>query len=459
MLWRSTEFSAQMFSLIDETWNSLERYIAKHFGDSPKINLIRSQAFAAVIHSRELPASIMVEDIFHTSWSHPLHDDIISELVGGEASSLRLYALCRAMHGVSKWKNNYPISELIMRSWESRLYHLQLEALELSKGASMADEPVRSEIAAFLSSLAPPRDIFLSTTLVEALHSFDLIEAVDADPNELTRALNNPHDPSCRNIAYSAVGQMFDELGDNYFEIVESLSKSDQLKLYAMAALSEGAEDGFHLGFCMQQVVKLSLSAPDDLTEEALRRWSAPPDLSKVFFQEPIVAFTAAVCGLARLGLDLRAPARAVTSDETAWMALAEIVYCAVVGIAGSNRSQDAWKRLSKGDCVKSAMLLSLLERQGRLFGTTNEQVPSISSGYPNDVRQLLENALSRGPSALLACEPKFLRDDFASFIFGVLGVIGNERTIEIIKPYVDVVEFGRAAMSAIGKIRRSSEA
>ncbi|CUS33874.1 hypothetical protein COMA2_140120 [Candidatus Nitrospira nitrificans] len=120
------------------------------------------------------------------------------------------------------------LPKLLRLSWDTGLYHLGLETLQLVQGyAHKVTGPLRDEIVEVLSGFET-NNLFLNTQLVETRMAYDLLEpAIDAESvtKEIESIIEGEDSQEIREWAYSAISKQFEDVfqGAYYTAIRELL--------------------------------------------------------------------------------------------------------------------------------------------------------------------------------------------------------------------------------------------
>ena len=217
---------------------------------------------------------------------------------------------------------------LLRRVWDAGGYHLQLEALETAKTFGMhggTEDPHRTEIIEVLHSIETG-DLFLSTSLVEALAQFGEIETettVEELQERIREIMSGPDDMESCQAARGIVSMQYEtqEIVGPCFEAIEELTVPEKVRLFTMAA--RGSEPGaFLLYSTLGQLADLVPTANADLdkaAKDAFESFLDGPPEDVVMPQEAASACRAAICGWARFDRSIPPGPGEATAAQRSW--------------------------------------------------------------------------------------------------------------------------------------------
>lgn len=263
----------------------------------PSVSTIVSAVVAGVSSARtKVAASIILEACKHSrfhgkfgSESMGVSDDNIAELVttATAQSHCRLLLLCSLLQSANSLGAIGFAPRVLRLCWDSGAYHVRLEGLMMIQSlASAVDghDRLRAEIVDTLETLQTS-NIMLSTQLVEALYSYDLIEPATENGYVITQIRDILRDPSTdehRTLAYGIVSTQFEDVvGAPYFSAIESLDDEQRISLYACAA--RGAPSH---GFWNDWLLKQLARSDDRRALPALEHWAVHLRTDTPFVQQ-----------------------------------------------------------------------------------------------------------------------------------------------------------------------------
>jgi hypothetical protein len=342
--------------------------------------------------------------------------------------------------------------------WDSGAYHVQLEGLTMIRSfvAETHGQPLGDEIVDFLESLDVNNNIALSTLVVETLHSYGRVESPYDEEDvraQISAILRGPINQEIAEQAYSIVSNQFEEvIGEPFFTAVQALSAHDKVRFYSIAAL--GAPS---YGFWDDWLLRELLTAADPAALPAFQHWATHLDLDGFYGQGSTACYLLAVQGCA---LFTDEPPRAVgcrTSDQEAWQCYGAIIFWLYRPQMSDEevaaRCAPYWQQLAGPLLPAAADPLYQFLHANRAYDQDGKPVLArIILTFPNEARPILEWSLRHRDSLTSIFEgPE--RDDRASNIIDMLGIVGDLETIELLRDFTDDQVLGRDAIRAIRKL------
>ena len=464
-------FLAEALELLDATDRALER--AREVGAADGTNPVPRSTLGSAISGMvtgpgvRLPASVMLYACEHAGFGKhygrhvdsPTPTERIGTILAGaqDRSYSRLYLLCLLVQSAEPPTVVQFVADLLDKCWRSGTYHVRLAALHMTQMFSLvAEGETRDAIVAVLDDLRPS-NIFLSSTVVEALHSYGLVQSpysVEGVLAQIRSVLSEPESEDAQQAAYSiAVSQFEDVIAEPYVEAVESLSRQDRLRLTVLAAL--GAADAH--GFFSDWILKRLVDARDPQALPAFERWLQYPDSQSPGPQDDTACFALAMQGWALLEQGVPVLDTPANEDEAAWQCYGEIIYwlrrADLTLTEVHEYCAPIWDRLAQELALAA---VDPLYRLAHAFSLRHdEEMDShrrIVATFPDEVRRLLEDCLSRHDQLTSIFRHKEGLE-LAQYMLDALGCVGNDSTRELLTAYVDDEELGRTAISSLRRL------
>ena len=273
---------------------------------------------------RTAPGITQICTQLHGSWFHTTCDAVagtIRQSVGGNnLSPGQVYLLLMLSRGAD---TPAPlIVKAIESHWAGAPYHLKLALIDAACIRHLSDDGDRAALIATIEALPQSRNIFISSTIVEALQRLGALEDSERGHiavvlQEIKECLSDPEDADHHSMAYGLYSAQFDHpYSGAYCEAIAELPEDDRKSLLRMAA--SGVTDSAF--FLVALLVDL-LSFGDPSLGNSISRWTAMPPTDSFMPQGSIAALVIAHIGLARLGRPL--PDRRDVADGHSAEALA----------------------------------------------------------------------------------------------------------------------------------------
>jgi hypothetical protein len=467
-------FLDEAVMLLDATDQALHRAseAGASDGTKPVSPSVLGSAVSGMITSpgTRLPAAIMLQACEHARYDsrfgrrayQPISIEKLATLIeeaDGQSYS-RLYLLCLLVDSAEPETVVHLVPGLLLKCRQTRAYHIRLTALDMTRMFSqVAAGETRSAIVTALESFKPSH-IFLSSMVVEVMHSYGLIESpYDADGivNQIRSVLAAPESEEAQQAAYAIVTNQFEDVvAQPYVEAFESLSDQDRLALLVMAAL--GANGGFFTDW----ILKRLLVARDRRTLPALKHWLRYPDSQTPTPQDDTACYALAMQAWALLeeAPPIQPPPK--NQDEAAWQCYGQIIYW--LGRPGltpakvRTRCAPLWDRLS-GELALAAVdpAYHLAHAHGLTYEEGINSHRAIATTFPGELRRLLEGCLPH--YAQLTSIYRYKQNkELAIYALDMLGHVGTESTRAILISYVDDVDLGTTAVSSLRHLRKGGK-
>jgi hypothetical protein len=384
----------------------------------------------------------------------------LTHLVDGATtrSYARLLLLCELLQQTEE-PEAVPLAVRVLQlCWNSRAYHLRLDALMMiqSFAAATRGQAVREQIIYVLEGLET-RHLMLSTQLVETLYSYDLVEPPDDEDSVLARIatiLADPEDSEARQWAYSIVSNQFEDVvAAPYVAAIEKLPAAERTALFTMAALGSPS-----YGFWNDWLLKELIKSGDRIALPAFEHWAIDLYTDNAMTQEVISCYTFAVQGWAQF---IDTPPRLVNAaphDRAAWECYGAIIFWLYrPGLTAEEiveRTAPYWQRL-QGELRLAAVdpLYWLMNANRIRFDDDAPLIGKILATFPDEIRSIVEWSLEQGNALILTSIFRVAFHDRQDYLISMLATVGNARSVELLRAYVDDPMLGSSAIRAIKQL------
>lgn len=349
------------------------------------------------------------------------------------------------------------LPELIRHALRLGGYHLILHTLwAVTRNAGALDPSQRDAVLAALDGYNP-RNLGLSSTLIEALAALDAIQPVNTldDIREQIDAVLHAFDqPDAPAIAAGIVGSQFEDesIVGPFCEAIDALHPLDRLRLILLA--THHPDPCLSAGWRVQQLACAVPTGDQGLDAEVLNQLSElsrPPTTGGFMPQEDIEVHLYAVEGLARLGGQLTAIDVDLSDDHQAWHQIAGVL----LNLHRGDRSDEAaW------DTMLETIPASLPDVLWRMrtsqmsahFAGERRAYDLVVDAYPDQVRRVLHWALEH-LDRLTSLWEQWHGDNPANGVIVMLGAVGDQSTITRLEPLATDQRLGRDAVAALRAI------
>ncbi len=360
------------------------------------------------------------------------------------------------------------LPKFIQHLWDTRIYHLRLEAAELGQAAAhRIEEPLRTEVEELLESFVGQnimlngavQDVMLNSAVIEALAQYkDLgVASEEGARSEVREVLDGPRDEEACVMAASLFGDQFKEvLGNHYYVAIEELEGKDRTDFHVMAALGMRSGD-FFLDSILRRLIESR--TPEACT--AFERWISLPRPEGVNCSSLAGVFLLAHVGLARSEGSLPVTGPMSDQDEESWRVWGEILFWLhKPGVPEAYIREvcaPCWRSLQGPLLLASIDPIFEMEKyaRGRISSPSPEIYKPVEFFFPHEVRILYENALpkNRDLTSLFGLSSHW-EAGRAVFLIEGLGRLGDEGSILVLRPYAESDQVGRSAIEAVRSIR-----
>jgi len=350
------------------------------------------------------------------------------------------------------------ISHLLKRSWATGIYHLRLEALQAAQFyRGVPDQSVRKAIAETLSSLET-KNILLSSALVDAMMSYDLIDPITSSQEAIDQVqailMSGEDEDNCRR-AYGAITNIFEDIhGSAYYDAYRSLDLPDRTKLLALAA---HGIPGW--GMSRDWIVRELQATKNPESLPALLKWATHLPKKCVSRQETTAAYFTAVSGCA---LFLEQPPRLDPIDSQnakAWQLVGEVVFWRSKGDECTEltrqRCEPLWRELEACLSLETVDVLLHLKHAGAMYASREEgHLRRLLTDFPGPIRRILERGIVAYDRLTSIFGAITLFDGVLPSIISLLGHVGDAQSVTILTQFAESKSVGEGAVRAIRSIQ-----
>ncbi|MBB2742901.1 UNVERIFIED_ORG: hypothetical protein FHR35_002723 [Microbispora rosea subsp. rosea] len=366
----------------------------------------------------------------------------------------RLLLLCYLLQATDDYDLASLGPRLLQLTWESQVYHVQLEGLQAVQMLARRVEgsAVNAQIVDTLETMHTD-DVMISSQLIETLFAYGLIDSpgdVAYIQEQIADILQGVGTAEECQLAYGIVTSVFEDvIAPPYIEAIEALDSEQRMLLYVKAAIG-APSDGFWVDWLLKQLIEFS----DRRALPAYERWGKQIDVDTPFVQQPFACYSMAMKGCALFLEEPPSLSECRTSEKLAWQYYGAIIFwmqrCKTDAEAIS-QCAPYWKKLR-------AIIHAAVDP---ICWLSDPSVMDIPDGEPviwrmarifsSEVRHILEWGLQNQASITAAARTAHW--DGANRIVYILSGVGNSETVELLRQYVDDPSLGRSAVDAIRRL------
>jgi hypothetical protein len=362
---------------------------------------------------------------------------------------------------------------LARMAWESKIYHLRLNALHLIQSLRWRPNDLRPEELQMIRELLvhfETRNMLLNSSLLELQSIYGVYEPpvsvdeavaeMEAVIAEFAKGIELKPGRELFNRAYGVLSNIFEDIYQGaYNEAFDSLELTDKATLLCLAAQAE------HAGFLMVWILSELLRYGGEFAKPIFKQIASHIDGDSNSPQEAAAAYGLAVRGCAQL---MNAPPMYTgpdTPEHKAWQTIGKILF----GVYRNRRETDTtdnrtarlWDQLVGDEALAAIDVLYSLDSGLKLGYTETPDKVDLVTLYPAEIETLLIQGL-RHRASLTSIFSCFARggnrnEDLALFAIKELGRIGHESVILVLQDVSDDSRLGAEAIAAIRRIRESS--
>ena len=393
-------------------------------------------------------------------------------LSGDDLSNGQLYFLLGLFH-VSSFNRSTNLAgtmpsvltRVLKTHWNQAPYHLALALMEAVGDCYSASETDKAALIQAIESLPPPRNMWLSSSIVETLQMLGALEQSEIEHHpvvrqEVRQCLTSPNECASWEQAYRIYESQFDHpFMGAYHEIISSLPSHERKQLLMMAAKGSD-KDNFFLGTLIAELASYS----DPKVSESLARFTELPSTKSHSTQQAIDVFITAHIALARLGCPLPCSQAIVNSPSAESLAACG----AILYWINRNDLDEGRKRkmchpaLSVLNRHRQSAALDALRLCDPRYSYRAERFPetaavnrSILRWFPEEITKICRCALTQ-PEDLVGY---FYFDERGSLVHAidVLAQHGRNEDLSLLRRYAEDQDSGTRAIEAMKRIEQRS--
>ena len=346
------------------------------------------------------------------------------------------------------------IARAIKSHWKHAPYHLRLDLMDAARMGRQSRDQDRESLIETIGALPHPKDLFLSTEIVDALASLGAFEHSEHEyiavvRKEIRQCLADSDDHEKCTSAYSLyAAQIEHPYSRAYSEAIAELRDGERKTLFMMA--SRGAQDAaFYVDLLLIDLTSLG----DSKSGGTICRWTALPATDSVTPQEAVAVFMIAHIALALLGCAL--PTGRVADGQAA----KGLVVCGEILYWCNRHDLDEIKKRRRyyplvqelGEHVTVAALdvirhceWTLSYDMERMLGEPSV-ARSIAGRFPDEVADICRRSLS-DPTNQVGYFQQYSKLDQTmnlEFAIGVLAGHGNSADLRGLRRYANDTALG----------------
>lgn len=454
-------FVDEVCELLDRTDERLRREVLalRSAGSNTPITTVVSTLVGSG-PSEALAANRIIQAAEHNRWERREDFTVVERIFVGSGRQAwsRLYLACAICGPEETKEHSELLSSLVQAAWNARGYHLQLQALQAVQmcGRSL-DESTRNEMEAVLTTFETTHP-FLQSAVVEALAAIDRLGASPPSVEELAdfirvEVLAMEDGPDAWRSASGICSSQWepDDIVGPYYEAVHSLTESEQFVLFLRAAR---CDDGVGRSWPLEQLCYATPTSDPDRHEELHQVFAdaaTGPPSPHGMIDENYDAHVYAVRGLGRLGSPLP-PCENRDPDWQGWHLVDQLI----VDLEAGADSSATWSQII-AECPWPAIgALFELRFAGRMAHTDRKAdayvLGRLLKRFPRELRMLFEWGLAHRAEASGPRRPSF-GDTREGFMVRTLGMVGDAKTVELLRPFLSEPSLADEAAKAIREL------
>ncbi|MEV5596403.1 hypothetical protein [Streptomyces sp. NPDC052496] len=451
--------------LMQETDHAFRRGTEEGFPPSHLAGLIAASLSGPIVPASgtSLPAAVITHAA-RLAWpkgGYNRHEPVAATSLRTWIASLRAddVALTTLLCILLRWTDDARTAALapalFSRAWATGAHHLQFAALDLLRGIrNIADEETESQIIERLKGVHT-RDAWVSTTLVEVLHSYGQLTspyAVDDIAEEITHLLAHPQRPEAHTSARRIVNSQFEEvISAPFIEAIDALEPASRHALLTLA-VQEGDATLF-TDVVLKELVRAK--APSALP--ALQYWASRLD-DGPFIQDAVSCYLLGIEGCAA---HLSSPPPLLNNhqgaDADAWRCYGRILFWLHrPGLTTDEQYTTClqmWEQLTTTlldaavDPLQQFQYAAMFARDFRASA-----LGRIIDAFPSQARTVLHHGL-HAPDRLTSLLPHPKNSDRTTTVLRLLARVGDHSSLPLLARYRDHSTFGGTAVNTIRHI------
>ena len=352
------------------------------------------------------------------------------------------------------------LTHAIKVHWRQAPYHLALDLMDGAASCYSASETDKAALIQTIESLPPTEDIFLSTSIVDALQRLGALDQSEVEHyswvcEQVKTCLANPNDGSNCSQAYYIYSSQFDHpLLGAYCEAVAALASNERKQLLTMAAT--GAR---HASLFLGNLIGELATYGDPEVGEWFARFAELPPIESFDITSAVDTFVTAHVALAKLGCLLPTSREAIGSPSGKTLAACgAILYWVnrddLDEVTKRSRCSEALAVLRRYQHSAALEALRICEDSGWLRHFP-EKLPaghSIVAYFSAEVSELCRNALNQ-PKKLIGYFRHFNMKKTLRYAISILADHGKNTDLSLLRIYLDDRHLGTPAIEAMKRI------
>jgi hypothetical protein len=409
----------------------------------------------------------------------PIRGDLLQRVAKGAGNDLALLALLHDHYREAFDSADIAANlALVRKGWDTAVYTLRLEALELLQSMSHAIRQtcpeqfprVREMLTAFKT-----RNVLENTVWLETLAAYDGLEQeitaeaalaemqaliapnAEADPHVIEAAKLSSMTPVqfLADRAQGTLGRIFEDVFQGaYMEGYYLLSDDEKHQILCLAG---AAPTGFLTDWILGELLRYD--GPNALA--VYQRCAAGIDATNPFRQEAVACFTMGVEGCARWSDMPPKYSQGDNPEHRAWQLVGEILFWRARGARsaeGEQRIEELWQHFTGPVLLAAGDVLFQLRQSGWRLRDHDRPATDLVNAFPTAARYIIQACLKH-PDSLPSIFPAFpgSHRDAIRFLITTLGELPDPSSIPILQELSDDPDFGADAVRAVEAIQRAA--
>jgi len=365
---------------------------------------------------------------------------------------------------------------LIQRAWDTGIYILRLESLELLQSMRLEIDARDAEYLPLAQTMLQGFDtdnVILNTPLLEAMASFGCLEPPVSlesalaemrgviapgavhDPYVVELAIVQGGSPSeyLASLAYGSLSKIFEDVFMSvYFDAYFALSDDEKRDILCLAA--EVSDPGFATDWILRELIRYGGTRALPI----YRKLASRIDGNTAFAQQAVCLFVTSIEALAQLN-DVPPDYDGGDGPEhLAWKIIGEITFWHLRPIAHEShtqRIQGLWAQLTGPQALGVADVLYQINNSNWKMQTHN-LVAELTTNFGRELQPIIVHCIANRTSL-----PSIFRfggrtnREVVRFLIETLGTSGDASAIPVLRAAVDEFDIGKAAIQAIESIQK----
>ena len=355
-------------------------------------------------------------------------------------------------------------------AWESRIYHLRLNALHFLhtiRPYLYGEHQEKLEKIKDVLRELKTENLFLNSSLLEVQVAYGVLKPI-VSVEEITEEMRSviaesliQREPNIAlgtygRAAYGLLSNIFEDIYEGaYYEAYESLERDEKVALLCLAAQSE-------CGLTTSWILLKLLNFGQKEALPAFQKHASSVDADSSSPQETTAAYALGVAGCAQF---MNQPPEYVgpgTPEHKAWKIAGEILFWLLRGKNGQPIDTDhierLWSRLASEAPLAAADTLHRINSGLLLMDSEQKREFDLIAQCPCSAKPLLEESLKNRASLTSLFRWGGNKDEgLVKFVIEGLGRVGGESAIPLLIELSDNPQFGAECIAAIRRIRGSA--